>query len=128
MKYWPSQQWHFPYDRILRQLFPQNWLFQFWELVQIKYSGRWDEIVFTGYIELNKHDNVNTNWLLMKELKACMGDEALKKKLHLTDPHTKYIFEKGFSKKMLPWSNRARVTENLLDMQILNFRYADIKF
>ena len=57
--------------------------------------------MFTCYIELNKHDKVNTDWFLMKELKACMGDEALKKKLEQTDPHTRNIFEKGYSKKML---------------------------
>ena len=43
-----------------------------------------------------------------------MGDEALRRKLDQTDPHTRYIFEKGYSKKRLPhWSNHARVTETV---------------
>ena len=44
-----------------------------------------------------------------------MGDAALKKKLDQADPHTRYIFEKGYSKKTLPhWSHHARVTETLV--------------
>ena len=58
---------------------------------------------------------VNTDWVLLKELKACVGDAALKKKMDQTDPHTRYIFEKGYSKKRLPhWSHHARVTETLV--------------
>ena len=53
-------------------------------------------------VNLAKHYKVNTDWVLLKELKACVGDAALKKKMDQTDPHTRYIFEKGYSKKRLP--------------------------
>jgi len=66
-------------------------------------------------VNLAKHYKVNTDWVLLKELKACVGDAALKKKMDQTDPHTRYIFEKGYSKKRLPhWSHHARVTETLV--------------
>ena len=66
-------------------------------------------------VNLAKHYKVNTDWVLLKELKACVGDAALKKKLDQADPHTRYIFEKGYSKKTLPhWSHHARVTETLV--------------
>ena len=45
---------------------------------------------------------VNTDWLLVKELKACVGDEAVKKKLDQANPHTRYIFKKGYSKERPP--------------------------
>ena len=62
-------------------------------------------------VNLAKHYKVNTDWVLLKELKACVGDAALKKKMDQTDPHTRYIFEKGYSKKRLPHcSHHARVT------------------
>ena len=51
---------------------------------------------------------VNTDWVLMKELKACVGGyEALRRKLYQTDPNTRYIFEKVWSievKCTLVWS------------------------
>ena len=31
-------------------------------------------------VNLSKHYKVNTDWVLLKELKACVGDAALKKK------------------------------------------------
>ena len=66
-------------------------------------------------VNLAKHYKVNTDWVLLRELKACVGDAALKKKLDQADPHTRYIFEKGYSKKTLPhWSHHARVTETLV--------------
>ena len=69
-------------------------------------------------VNLSKHYNVNTDWMLMKELKACVGNEAVKKKLDQADPHTRYIFEKGYSKKKLPhWSNHARITETVATRQ-----------
>ena len=135
MKYWPSQQWHFPYDRILRQQFTQNGPFQIWELVQIKYSGRWDEIVLTRYIELNKHDKVKTDWFLMKELKACMGDESLKKswikQIHTPDISSRKVFQrKCFPGQIaLVWLKIYLICRYwILGMQISNFRYANIDF
>ena len=44
-------------------------------------------------VNLEKHYKVNTDWVLLKELKACVGDAALKKKMDQTDPHTRYIFK-----------------------------------
>ena len=37
-------------------------------------------------VNLAKHYKVNTDWVLLKELKACVGDAALKKKLDQADP------------------------------------------
>ena len=44
-------------------------------------------------VNLAKHYKVNSDWVILKELKACVGDAALKKKMDQTDPHTRYIFE-----------------------------------
>ena len=44
-------------------------------------------------VGLAKHYKVNTDWVLLKELEACVGGAALKKKMDQTDPHTRYIFE-----------------------------------
>ena len=35
-------------------------------------------------VNLAKHYKVNTDWVLLKELKACVGDAALKKKMDQT--------------------------------------------
>ena len=80
-----------------------------------KYKCRADGCQVTPMgVNLSKHYQVNTDWVQLKELKACVGDEALRKKLDQTDPHTRFIFEKGYSKTRLPhWSNHARVKETV---------------
>ena len=54
-----------------------------------KCNAYWCQVTPMG-VNLSKHYKVNTDWVLLKELKACVGDAALKKKM---DPHTRYIFE-----------------------------------
>ena len=73
-----------------------------------KYKCKADGCQVTSIgVNLSKHYKVNTDWFLVKELKACVGDEALQKKLDQTDPHTRY---------------------RILGMQISNFRYANMDF
>ena len=86
-------------------------------------------------VNLSKHYKVNTDWVLLKELKACVGDAALKKKMDQTDPHTRYIFEKGYSKKRLPHQKIKICLQidlvcryRILGMKIWNFRYANMDF
>ena len=63
-----------------------------------KYKCRADGCQVTPMeFNLSKHSRVNNDWMLMKELNACVGDEALRWKLDQTDPHTGYIFEKVWS-------------------------------
>ena len=51
-----------------------------------KYKCKADgcQVTPTG-VNLSKHYKVNTDWVLLKELKACVGDAALKKKLQIHD-------------------------------------------
>ena len=65
-----------------------------WGWTRQKYRCKADgyQVIPLG-VNLAKHYKVNTDWVLLKELKACVGDAALKNKMDQTDPHTRYIFE-----------------------------------
>ena len=41
-------------------------------------------------VGLAKHYKVNTDWVLLKELKACVGDSALKKEMDFRHADTEF--------------------------------------
>ena len=94
-----------------------------------KYKCRADGCQVTPMgVNLSKHYQVNTNWMQLKELKACVRDKALRKKLDQTDPHTRFIFENRYSKTRLPhWSNHARVKETV-DIREEDFGHCRMRF
>ena len=52
--------------------------------------------------DLQRHYKTNTNWGRLEELRACVGDDALRKMKEDTDKHTLFIFENNYSMEKLP--------------------------
>ena len=62
--------------------------------------------------DLANHYKAKTDWDEVKKMAAAVGDAALEKMLQQAGPHTRYIFQKGYSEKRLPhWANHVMVKE-----------------
>ena len=60
--------------------------------------------------DLQNHYKFMTDWELIDRMKAAVGSSALEKLIKIADQHTKFIYEKGYTKKRLPhWSNHVSV-------------------
>ena len=65
-----------------------------------------------GGSHLAQHYNNKTKWELFTKLQSAVGAAAVEKLRSLADPHTLFIFDKGYSKKRLPtWQTHTMVKE-----------------
>jgi hypothetical protein len=52
--------------------------------------------------DLSKHYEINTNWDLLQEMKACVGDLSLAEMKERADPHTLFMYEHKYNRKAMP--------------------------
>ena len=52
--------------------------------------------------DLPTHYRVKTDWDLFTRMKAAVGDAALEKLKETADPHTMFVFCRGYCKERLP--------------------------
>ena len=60
--------------------------------------------------DLKKHYMIHTDWQLVSEMKATLSEANVERLREKADPHTDFIFSKGFSKERMPsWSTHVMV-------------------
>lgn len=63
--------------------------------------------------DLSKHYKNQTNWDLVRRLRASVGTAAVEQLREQADLHTLFIFEKGYTKEKLPtWSTHVMAKES----------------
>ena len=61
-------------------------------LSRLKYSCTVCDVHTRG-CDLPRHYERNTNWLLLAEMRSCIGDAALEGLRKRADPHTSFMFD-----------------------------------
>ena len=80
-------------------------------LSRLKYSCKICDIHPRG-CDIPKHYESNTNWILLAEMRKCVGDATLEDLRKKADPHSLYMFDHKYTKNHLPtWQTHAQWKE-----------------